>query len=325
MASDALELADEGALPLDVHLCDEEDEPGGKRDEERVAEEGRAERQEADQDADEERSGGAVALDPGVLEGGGAAQAELLPGPEGEAGHPGGDDGLDGGHPGPLLDEPFGGDAVGLHDPIVAAPPKRARARRQRAERRKDDFYRTPAWCVKSILPHLPRFGDVLDPCAGDGAMLMVLREVGILARGFELDEGRGRACRAHGFGCYIGDALAADSPWHAPGVVLTNPPFSLAQEMVERALAEVAPGGTVAMLLRLGFLASQGRAALHRRAPADVFVLPMRPSFTEDGQTDQSEYAWFVWGPGRGGRWQVLELVDAPAPRMRSAERVAR
>ena len=32
------------------------------------------------------------------------------------------------------------------------------------------DFYATPAWCTRAILPHLP-VTSVLDPCAGDGAI----------------------------------------------------------------------------------------------------------------------------------------------------------
>lgn len=49
-------------------------------------------------------------------------------------------------------------------------------------------------------------------------------------------------------------------------------------------------------------------RADFHRRHPSDVFVLPRRPSFTGGG-TDATEYAWFVWGPGRGNRWYVLTI----------------
>jgi hypothetical protein len=45
-------------------------------------------------------------------------------------------------------------------------------------------------------------------------------------------------------------------------------------------------------------------------RTPAtacDVYVLSKRPSFSGNGKTDATAYAWFLFGPGRGGRWQVL------------------
>jgi hypothetical protein len=68
---------------------------------------------------------------------------------------------------------------------------------------------------------------------------------------------------------------------------------------------------GTAAFLLRLNWLGGQARAAWHRANPCDVYVLPRRPSFTGKG-TDATEYAWMVWGTGRGGRWSVLEVEGA-------------
>lgn len=175
------------------------------------------------------------------------------------------------------------------------------------------DFYETPAAAVEAILPHLPCAADVLDPCAGRGAILAALG--GLPAgsqqtplgrawlRGFEID-------RAHIDGeqrPYVGqrDALARDG-WGRPGLVIMNPPFNRAIEFVERALVEVERGGTVAALLRLGFLESGRRIAFHAAHPSDVYVLARRPSFT-GGRTDNAAYAWFLWGPGRGGRWFVL------------------
>lgn len=26
-------------------------------------------------------------------------------------------------------------------------------------------------------------------------------------------------------------------------------------------------------------------------------------------GKTDSAAYAWFVWGPGRGNRWHILDV----------------
>jgi hypothetical protein len=85
------------------------------------------------------------------------------------------------------------------------------------------------------------------------------------------------------------------------------NPPYSQAKAFVQRAISEAAPNrGTVAALLRLAFMEGQARAEFHKWNPSDVFVLKKRPSFA-GGRTDSCAYAWFVWGPGRGGRWQVL------------------
>lgn len=90
--------------------------------------------------------------------------------------------------------------------------------------------------------------------------------------------------------------------------VIVTNPPFYLAEEFVRKALKHA---DHVAMLLRLAFLETRKREDLHREHPSDVYVLSRRPSFMANGATDSCAYAWFVWGPGRGGRWEILRTPE--------------
>jgi SAM-dependent methyltransferase len=178
-----------------------------------------------------------------------------------------------------------------------------------------DDFYATPSWCIDAILPHLPSGGRVLDPGCGSGAILRAIMATAPFVHadlfGVEMHEGRAEEARA----------LFADARKHhietrdfltyegtSFDLVVGNPPFSLAMDFVERSLTLTKPfRGTVAMLLRMNWLASQKRAAFHRANPSDIYVLPRRPSFTPDGKTDSTEYAWFVWGPSRGNRWVIL------------------
>lgn len=95
--------------------------------------------------------------------------------------------------------------------------------------------------------------------------------------------------------------------------VIITNPPFYLAEEFVRKALR---CADHVAMLLRLAFLETRKREQLHAEHPSDVFVLSRRPSFMANGATDSAAYAWFVWGPGRGNRWQILRTPQTNKPR---------
>lgn len=171
-------------------------------------------------------------------------------------------------------------------------------------ERPVHDFYPTPPHVVRAILDFLPMVGPVLDPCAGDGAILRVVRDAWRLDTvGYDIDPERNFTAHSGGHR----DALSSE-PWAEVPLIITNPPYSLALAFVERALREVAPRrGTVAMLLRLSFLAGVKRWELHQDHPSDVYVLSSRPSFTKDGQTDRYDYAWFVWGPDRGARWRVL------------------
>jgi hypothetical protein len=180
------------------------------------------------------------------------------------------------------------------------------------SKRRERDHYPTPFWVAKAILPQLPRAGLWLDPAAGEGNLLEVLQRTGRKACGIELDPERHLAARQSGFECDCLDALECD--WGMPDVVFMNPPYSLAQEFVEKAIAEVVPGGTVAALLGLGFLASEKRTEFHRRYPCDVYVLNRRPSFTGDGGTDRVDAFWGLWGPGRGGRWSRLDVAKEEA-----------
>lgn len=177
------------------------------------------------------------------------------------------------------------------------------------------DQYETPWEAVVPLIPHIcgkppyPSTRVILDPCCGTGAMVVRAAQVlGAEARGIEVDGARvGDAMRP---ATLVADALTVS--WEASDLILTNPPYVLATEFVLRGVREAARGTTVAMLLRLAFLASQARHALHASHPADVFVLSKRPSFTGGGN-DSADYAWFVWGPGRGGRWAVLAPPAAP------------
>ena len=178
--------------------------------------------------------------------------------------------------------------------------------------RHPDDFYATPAWCTRAILPHLGRpdyFDRVVDPCCGDGAILDVIAEQWPdhrqSLRGVEIDARRADiAGKKHRVAC--ADALGETQWDRAVELVVTNPPFSLAMEFVQRALEEVAPGGTVAMLLRLPWLASQKRAPWLRENTPSVYVLPTRPSFTGKG-TDATDYAWMVWD----GKPPTVTILD--------------
>jgi hypothetical protein len=190
------------------------------------------------------------------------------------------------------------------------------------AVREKDDFYETPAWCTSLILDALtaelgisPMVDTVLDPFAGRGAILDVATARRFRTIGIEIDADRSSACESkpreskpHCVRC--ADALSETLRWVHPDdgnvVIVTNPPYRLAMQCVDRAIKE-ARGSIVAMLLRLNWLASQRRAAWHRAHPSHVYVLPRRPSFTEDGHTDACEYAWFVWYEGVEARWSIL------------------
>lgn len=196
----------------------------------------------------------------------------------------------------------------------AVAPKKTPRAR--------GDFYETPAWCVEAVLGELPRVtaaGDpvIVDAGAGTGAISAVLSAAAPRAEivGVEkfpelVAQARARGLRNAEF--VQGNFLRWEPELARPDVIVMNPPYSFAQQFVEHALRLVRRGGTVAALLRSNWLASKCRREFHRKHPADVYILTKRPSFTGGG-TDATDYAWFVWGPERGHRWELLNHEGRP------------
>ncbi len=199
------------------------------------------------------------------------------------------------------------------------------------SERRADDFYSTPAWCVRALLRtvKLPR-GHWLEPCAGSGELFDAVEAETDISNRWDLCELQGKELRCDGkllrrllsvdcfhecvYGLHVGDFLTLSSFAAVTGqpkpfdVCIGNPPYSLAKEFVDRALG---CSRVVAFLLRLNFLGSQKRAAWLREQPPSVYVLPRRPSFTDDNKTDATEYAWFVWGLDPTPRVAVLDPKD--------------
>ena len=178
-------------------------------------------------------------------------------------------------------------------------------------ERAHLDHYPTPRSALTPLLALAEREawwhpGDtVLDPSAGDGALLDVMAERGHPTVGIELHAKRATEARRKGHAIGRGDALV--KPWPACHVIVMNPPYTHAEAFVRRALEHRGDRGALCALLRLSFLGSKRRASLHLAAPANVYVLSSRPRFDGRGN-DTADCAWFVWGRGGGGRWGVLE-----------------
>lgn len=185
----------------------------------------------------------------------------------------------------------------------------------------KNDFYATPGHVTRAILPHLPTHGKILEPCAGSGAIVHEVLRHGVMAEDIvavEIDPLFSRRA-----GCGVARVKTADfltlerhdfaAGWFDLGLVIANPPFLHAMAFLKKSLELAKPtNATVAFLLRLAWLETAKRAQFHRDNPCDVFVLSNRPSFSGDGATDSAAYGWFLYGPGRGNRWQILDTPEA-------------
>lgn len=189
------------------------------------------------------------------------------------------------------------------------------------------DDYPTPAWALWRFAERFGDFigpGHLLDPCAGSGGLMRAGCWPDRRWLGIEINARHGAKLRDAAHDYMIGDFLRNQSveAWikrraHHIHAIVTNPPYSLAQEFIERCQA-LLPGKPIVMLLRLNFLASEGRHGLMRGFGPSVYVLPNRPSFRRNAEgraaTDATEYAWFYFPPKprRRGFVEVLDLTPA-------------
>ena len=151
--------------------------------------------------------------------------------------------------------------------------------------------------CVSRVVR--PFFRTALEPAAGDGRICKSLRQLipTSLIHGIEIQERHKENLTAVCDQVTIGNFL--DQNVSTYDLIITNPPYCLAEEYVRKCLLRLEPYGQLVLLLRLGFLESRGRWerlwSVVESRPTQVYVLCKRPSFTGQG-TDATAYAWFVW-----------------------------
>lgn len=170
-----------------------------------------------------------------------------------------------------------------------------------------DGFYQEPAWFVDQLLAVEDFSGGVYDPFCGEGTIP--------------------QACARHGVDA-IGPDIA-DRGYGASGVdffglmettsrnIVSNPDYSVLQEAVDHALW--ISHGKVAIVARLGFLASQRRREWFKSKPlARVWIASKRPSMPPGGKGIKAkggtiEYCWLVFEHGHMGKPTVdwLPILD--------------
>ena len=185
-----------------------------------------------------------------------------------------------------------------------------------------NDYYPTPEWAIRRFIEKAGgclKSGTWLEPCAGDGAVIRACRASGITSDfvAIELQERfrKGLEATPSVVETHISDYLEYEHTGPKMQVCITNPPYNLAQKMIQHALTQAEQ---VCMLLRLNFLASEVRVEWMQKNVPDIYVIPNRPSFRGKG-SDACEYGWFVWGEGVTGK---LTILDSTPRKIRSDEK---
>jgi hypothetical protein len=149
------------------------------------------------------------------------------------------------------------------------------------------------------------------EPCAGDGAFARAMTsEVAGPAMVLELDPMAGAVQSGLAM---QGDALAVD--YSRIEVVITNPPFTCAAQLLRR-LLDCPTMGTVCFLVLQGWIVAPGKAPEERldllwgptARPVEQVVLYPRIAFQGPGRsgtdTDMREYCLLIWRRQADGSW---------------------
>lgn len=172
-------------------------------------------------------------------------------------------------------------------------------------DRHSDDFYATPYESTRAFLDEFKLSGSIYEPCAGGGHIIKILEEYYPNNPIFASD----LVDRTYRKVCNLDiksgvDFLNTDYDRKFDNVV-TNPPYKLAKECVEKALDIV--NDKVIMFLKIQFLESESRKEFLQNSPLKyVYVFSKRQSPMLDGlelnpntgKKWQSAmmFAWFVW-----------------------------
>jgi hypothetical protein len=96
-------------------------------------------------------------------------------------------------------------------------------------------------------------------------------------------------------------------------GDVITNPPYSMCNEFIERSLTLIPTGNRVAMFMGIQFIEGKKRKEFLKKYPIKtIYVSSSRLNCAKNGDFEKYKansarcYAWFIWEKGYTGTTEL-------------------
>ena len=167
------------------------------------------------------------------------------------------------------------------------------------------DFYVTDPKALQELLKHEKFNSFVWEPACGLCHLSKVLAENGYIVWSSDIVDRCGNATFD-----FLGENLI---DWH--GDIITNPPYNLAAEFVERAIECIDEGNRVCMLLRIQFLEEKKNKELFDKYPPKYIYVSSRINCMRNGEEQHQtstfstvRFGWYIWEKGFKGeptiRW---------------------
>lgn len=167
-----------------------------------------------------------------------------------------------------------------------------AQARIDRAIKEEGDYYATHPYMVERFISRVSdkyELGRILEPACGEGHISMVLEDYLYEVESTDLFD--------RGFGTTGIDFLERTELFE--GSIITNPPYSLSDEFVKKAIEIQTGPGIIGMLFQLQWITAHKRSVFEPYL-SDIYILRGRVGCGKNGDFSKAlkaiNYAWFVF-----------------------------
>jgi len=169
-------------------------------------------------------------------------------------------------------------------------------------DRMDNDYYATPSESTKALLEAELFEGGFIEPCVGGGHIADVIKEY------YPDSEVLGIDLINRGYPETIVKSYF-DYNFNGDYNIITNPPYSIAQEFLEHSMNQLNEGKKIAMFLKIQFLESEKRKKMFEKyPPKTIYVFSKRQNPLRNGNPLDEKgkpwnstmcFAWFVWEKG--------------------------